>query len=89
MLEEYDVNDTQNPGLFRYFIHGELFPSPLVMVDKTNLGDLPNNEDEILYYLKNALGSTAALARINGGESLSSPLSSGTRTIRTAERLFY
>ncbi len=48
------------------FVHGASFPDPLVMVDLTDRGDQPAGTDERLYYLKDALGSVAALANAFG-----------------------
>ncbi|HUU84928.1 MAG TPA: RHS repeat-associated core domain-containing protein [Phycisphaerae bacterium] len=67
VLVEYGEGDdvgTSGPALTveRWFLHGEAFPDPLVMVDRTDLGEAPADEDEYLYYLKDALGSVGALA---------------------------
>ena len=65
-LEEYDVASNGTATLARWFIHGESFPDPLVMVDLTDAGDLPAGQAEWLYYLKDALGSVGALANAAG-----------------------
>ena len=70
VLAEYDVTTDGISGfdetLERWFIHGQSFPDPLVMVDLSEAGDLPAGHNESLYYLKDALGSVGALAERYG-----------------------
>lgn len=62
VLAEYDVTQSAAGTLLRWFIHGEMFPDPLVMVDLTNAGMEAAGVDENFYYLTDALGSVGALA---------------------------
>lgn len=72
VLEEYGVDVTTSgtvETLERWFVHGESFPDPLVMVDLTDAGNVPADADqpeEYLFYLKDALGSVMALADAAG-----------------------
>ncbi len=66
VLEEYDIDSNGVATLARWFVHGETFPDPLAMVDRTAAGDWPAGEDEWLYYLKDALGSVGALTNAAG-----------------------
>ncbi len=66
VLAEYDEADDGSLTLGRWFVHGESFPDPLVMVDETDAGDEPAGTPEFLYYLKNVLGSVGALADAAG-----------------------
>ena len=61
VLAEYDVGSNGTETLERWFVHGESFPDPLVMVDLSDAGDLAAGAEEHLYYLTDALGSVAAL----------------------------
>lgn len=62
VLAEYDVTANTSGTLLRWFIHGQSFPDPLVMVDLTNAGMEASGVEENFYYLKDALGSVGALA---------------------------
>ncbi len=66
MLEEYSVAPNDDEALLRWFVHGESFPDPLLMVDVSPLGDHADTTPEYLWYLKDALGSTGALANLAG-----------------------
>jgi RHS repeat-associated protein len=66
VLAEYDVTEGEAGPLARWFVHGESFPDPLVMVDLTAAGDQPAGISEYLYYHKDALGSVGALANETG-----------------------
>ena len=70
VLAEFDGDE----NLQRWFIHGEDYPDPLIMVDLTDAGDLPAGEPEYLFLLKDDLGSVVALADMSG---------------KVVERLFY
>ena len=61
VLAEYDVGSNGAETLARWFVHGESFPDPLVMVDLSDAGDVAAGVEEHLYYLTDALGSVAAL----------------------------
>ncbi|MCK4659889.1 MAG: hypothetical protein KAV82_10250 [Phycisphaerae bacterium] len=65
-LAEYDDVFSHDPALQRWFVHGQSFPDPLVMVDESDAGDWPAGVAEVLYYLKDALGSVMALADEDG-----------------------
>ncbi len=66
VLEEYSVAPNDDEALLRWFAHGESFPDPLLMVDVSPLGDHADATPEYLWYLKDALGSTGALANLAG-----------------------
>ncbi len=65
VLVEYDV-DGSTESLERWFINGQSFPDPIVMVDRTGSGGTTSGTDTYYYYLKDALGSVAALADMTG-----------------------
>ena len=60
-IAEYDSTASEGAARQRWFVHGSSFPDPLLMVDSTGLGDLPANEPEYLYYMKDMLGSVTGL----------------------------
>jgi RHS repeat-associated protein len=67
-IEEYVMHDPDGAGpepctwtLAREFISGERFPEPLVMVDWTAAGDVPAGSEEVLQYIRDALGSVVGL----------------------------
>jgi len=65
-IAEYDSTTSEGASRQRWFVHGQSFPDPLVMVDTTGLGDKPATEREYLYYLKDMLGSVTALTDAAG-----------------------
>jgi RHS repeat-associated protein len=57
--------------LAREFIWGARFPEPLVMVDWTAAGDVAAGSEEVLHYVRDALGSVVGL--LDAGEPDATP----------------
>ncbi len=68
-LEEYigcDDGEAVTWGRARDFIWGSRWPEPLVLIDRTDLGAVAAGTDEPLYYVRDGLGSPAALTSADG-----------------------
>ncbi|MBK9126407.1 MAG: EndoU domain-containing protein [Phycisphaerales bacterium] len=59
--EPNGCGDGSQPVLAREFIWGDRFPEPLVLIDRTDAGDVPAGQPEHLYFVHNALGSVVGL----------------------------
>jgi RHS repeat-associated protein len=77
-IEEYVLHDPDGEGgetctwtLAREFIWGARFPEPLVMVDWTAAGDVAAGSEEVLHYVRDALGSVVGL--LDAGEPDATP----------------
>ncbi len=77
-IEEYVLHDPDGVGpepctwtLAREFIWGARLPEPLVMVDWTAAGDVAAGSEEVLHYVRDALGSVVGL--LDAGEPDATP----------------
>ncbi len=77
-IEEYVLHDPDGEGgdpctwtLAREFIWGARFPEPLVMVDWTAAGAVAAGSEEVLHYVRDALGSVVGL--LDAGEPDATP----------------
>jgi RHS repeat-associated protein len=71
VAEYISCDDGTNWDLGREFLWGNRFPEPLVMIDYTAQGVLDVNEEEVLHYVHDALGSVVGL--LDAGDPEASP----------------